>query len=163
MSDSTAVNRAVEVAVERFGGLDVVSNDAGVGCVGRASEVSDHDWRKVMGVDLDGVLPLRHAAMPHLVEAGGNVVNTASISGFRGDTNMLAYDTPKGAVVNFTRATAVDYDHDGVRVNAVYPGPVRTAILGEALKDEDISQQYSDRNPLGHVAEPEDIAAVITF
>ncbi|MEO9247176.1 SDR family oxidoreductase [Citricoccus nitrophenolicus] len=163
VSDSGSASAAVEQVVQRFGGLDVLINNAGVGGVGKAGDVSDEDWRKVMGVDLDGVFLMARAALPHLMESQGNIVNTASISGLYGDFAMVAYDTAKGAVVNFTRATAVDYGHDGVRVNAVAPGPVRTPILEEALANEEISATYAERIPLGRTSEPEEIASAITF
>ncbi|NUL44572.1 SDR family oxidoreductase [Cellulosimicrobium funkei] len=163
VSESDSANAAVEQVVKEFGGLDVLINNAGVGGVGKAGDVSDQDWRKVMGVDLDGVFFMARAALPHLLESKGNIVNTASISGLYGDFAMVAYDTAKGAVVNFTRATAVDYGHDGVRVNAVAPGPVRTPILVEALENEKISSTYAERIPLGRTSEPEEIASAITF
>lgn len=163
IGDSDAANTAVEKVVEKLGGLDVLVNNAGVGGVGKAGEVSDEDWHKVMSVDLNGVFFMTRAALPHLIESKGNIVNTASISGLRGDAEMVAYDTAKGAVVNFTRATAVDYGHDGVRVNAVCPGPVRTALLEQALEKPDIADAYYERIPLGRTAEPEDIASAITF
>ncbi|GAA1681766.1 3-oxoacyl-ACP reductase [Citricoccus zhacaiensis] len=163
VSDSDSAKAAVEQVVEQLGGLDVLINNAGVGGVGKAGDVSDEDWRKVMGVDLDGVFFMARAALPHLLESQGNIVNTASISGLYGDYAMVAYDTAKGAVVNFTRATAVDYGHDGVRVNAVAPGPVRTPILEEALANEEIAATYAERIPLGRTSEPEEIASAITF
>lgn len=163
VADSDSATQAVQKVVDAFGGLDVLVNNAGVGGVGKAGDVSDEDWRKVMGVDLDGVFHLTRAAIPHLIESQGNIVNTASISGMRGDFAMVAYDTAKGAVINFTRATAVDYGHDGVRVNAVAPGPVQTPILVEALENEDIASTYAERIPLGRTSKPEEIAAAITF
>lgn len=163
VSDSASVAEAVETVVGEFGSIDVVVNNAGVGGVGRVGDVDDDAWNKVMSVDLNGVFFVARATLPHLVASRGVLVNTASISGLLGDREMVAYDTAKGAVVNFTRATAVDYGHDGVRVNAVCPGPVRTPLLVEALKNDDISTAYHDRIPLGRTAEPADIAAAITF
>lgn len=163
VSDSGAADRAIAKTVEQFGRLDVVVNNAGVGGVGRAGDVTDEEWRKAMSVDVDGVFNMSRAALPHLLESKGAIVNTASISGLRGDKSMVSYDTAKGAVVNFTRATAVDYGHDGVRVNAVCPGPVQTPILEQALADETIRSEYEHRIPLGRAAVPEDIAKVIAF
>lgn len=163
VADPDSVNKAVEKTVERHSGLDVLVNNAGVGGVGKAGDVSDDDWQKVIGVDLNGVFHMTRAAIPHLVESKGNIVNTASISGIRGDYAMVGYDTAKGGVVNFTRATAVDYGPDGVRVNAVSPGPIRTPVLVEALKKQEIEDAYEQRIPLGRTGEPEDIASVITF
>lgn len=163
VSDSSSAAAAVDTVADEFGSIDVVVNNAGVGGVGRVGDVEDDAWHKVISVDLNGVFYIARAALPHLMKSQGSLVNTASISGLFGDREMVAYDTAKGAVVNFTRATAVDYGHDGVRVNAVCPGPVRTPLLIEALEDDEISRQYSDRIPLGRVAEPADIAAAIAF
>lgn len=163
VSDSASVDAAVAKVAETFGQIDVVINNAGIGGVGRLDEVDDDAWNKVIAVDVTGVFHVARAAMPHLVASKGNLVNTASISGLTGDQQMIAYDTAKGAVVNFTRATAVDYGHDGVRVNAVCPGPVQTPMLNEALEHEDIRQTYAERIPLGRTTPPEEIAAVMAF
>lgn len=163
VSDAASVNATIEQIAEDLGGINVLINNAGVGGFGKTADVSDDDWRKVMAVDLDGVFFVARAVLPHLIKAHGNIVNTASISGLAGDRSMVAYDTAKGAVVNFTRATAVDYGHEGVRVNAVCPGPVRTPLLVEALENETISREYAERIPLGRVLEPDDVAKAILF
>lgn len=163
VSDSTGVTSTIEQIANDHGSIDVVVNNAGVGGFGRAADVSDDDWHKVIAVDLNGVFFVARAALPHLVRSSGNIVNTASISGLAGDRSMVAYDSAKGAVVNFTRATAVDYGHDGVRVNSVCPGPVRTPLLEAALENQTISDQYAERIPIGRVLEPEDIANAIFF
>lgn len=163
VADSTAVDAGVEQVVEHFGGLDVLINNAGVGAVEKVLDVDDAAWEKVIGIDLGGVFRVARAALPHLIKSKGNIVNTSSISGIRGDAAMSAYDTAKGGVTNFTRATAVDYGHDGVRMNAVNPGPIRTPMLNEALKDADLLHQYEERIPLGRVGTPGDVAAAITF
>lgn len=163
VSDPESVKEAVASIAEDHDRIDVLVNNAGVGGFGKTADVSDDEWRKVMAVDLDGVFYMARAVLPHLLETSGNIVNTASISGLKGDRSMAAYDTAKGAVVNFTRATAVDYGHEGVRVNAVCPGPVRTPLLIQALENEEISRQYQERIPIGRTLEPEDISAVIVF
>lgn len=163
VSDSAKVNSTVEEVVSHFGQIDVLINNAGIGGFGKAGDISDDDWRKVMSVDVDGVFYAARAVMPHLVKSKGNIVNTASVSGLAGDISMASYNTAKGAVVNFTRATAVDYGKSGVRVNAVCPGPVRTGIVQEAVDNGAISAIYEDRIPLGYVSEVEDIAAVMAF
>lgn len=163
VSDSGQVKDAVGKVVQWRDRLDIVVNNAGVGSVGKTGDLDDAEWRKAISIDLDGVFYFAREALPHLMKSKGNIVNTASISGLRGDQSMVAYNTAKGGVVNFTRATAVDYGHDGVRVNSVCPGPVRTPIIEDALAQQEISDQYQERIPLGRVGEPEDIAAAITF
>lgn len=164
ISKPAEATAAVRTTVEAFGGLDVLINNAGV--VGKpqpVDEIEDADWRFVMSVDVDGVFHMTRAAMPYLKASEGSIVNTASDSGLGGDRSMVAYDTAKGAVVNFTRATAIDGGRHGVRVNAVCPGPVNTPIMGSALKNQDIFDLYAQRMPLGRVAEPDDIAAAMAF
>lgn len=163
VSDSASVASAVDTVVNEFATIDIVINNAGVGGVGRVGDVDEDAWNKVISIDLTGVFLVARATLPHLVKSKGCLINTASISGLYGDRSMVAYDTAKGGVVNFTRATAVDYGHEGVRVNSVCPGPVSTPMLIEALKNDAIREVYEDSIPLGRVADPKEIAAVITF
>src|SRR5699024_1566324 len=102
VSDSSSAATAVDTVADECGSIDVVVNNAGVGGVGRVGDVDDDAWHKVISVDLNGVFYIARAALPHLMKSQGNLVNTASISGLFGDREMVAYDTAKGGVVNFT-------------------------------------------------------------
>ncbi len=164
VSDATAVDQVITDAVARHGHLDILVANAGIGAAGAVADVSDESWRAVLGVDLDGVFHVARAALPHLIASGGSIVNTASISGLGGDAGMAAYNTAKGAVVNLTRSMAVDYGHQGVRVNAVAPGPVATTLLSPILEaNEKVRATYAERIPLGRVGQAEEIAAGILF
>lgn len=155
------VDAMVAAAGERFGRLDVLVNNAGVSTFGTITEITDEEWRRVHSVDLDSVFYASRAAYPRLVETGGCIVNTCSISGLFGDYGLLAYNTAKGAVANFTRNLAIDAGADGVRVNAVCPGGVATPMLAGVLKRH--SEQYEQLVPLRRPAQPAEIAAAIAF
>jgi meso-butanediol dehydrogenase/(S,S)-butanediol dehydrogenase/diacetyl reductase len=163
VADEQAVDGMVAAAVERFGRLDVLVNNAGVYAGGNPAEISTDDWRKVIATDLDGVFFGCRAAIPHLEKTKGSIVNTASVSGTGGDWNTLPYNAAKGGVVNFTRALAMDLGTRGIRVNAVCPSLTRTAMTAEMFEDEATMAEFNKRIPLGRPCEPEEVAAVIAF
>ncbi|MDJ0388102.1 SDR family NAD(P)-dependent oxidoreductase [Roseomonas sp. E05] len=163
VSDEGQVKGLVQAAVERFGRLDVLVNNAGVATTGFFGELSFEDWRKVMATDVDGVFLCCHAALPHLLKSRGCIVNISSVSGIGGDWDMSAYNAAKGAVTNFTRALAMDLAEKGVRVNAVNPTFTLTDLTRDMAKDEALVAKFKARIPLGRPAEPADIADVIAF
>jgi meso-butanediol dehydrogenase/(S,S)-butanediol dehydrogenase/diacetyl reductase len=163
VSDDKACDGMIAAAVERFGTLDVLVNNAGVYSGGDPAQLSNEDWRKVIATDLDGVFYGCRAAIPHLEKSGGSIVNTASVSGTGGDWNTLPYNAAKGGVVNFTRALAMDLGKRGIRVNAVCPSLTRTAMTEDMFDDEEALAAFRERIPLGRHCEPEEVAAVIAF
>jgi meso-butanediol dehydrogenase/(S,S)-butanediol dehydrogenase/diacetyl reductase len=164
VSDSEAVGAAIDSVVSEHGHLDVLVANAGIGSYGTVTETDDATWRKVLSVDMDGVFNTARAALPHLIASKGSIVSTASISGLGGDPRMAVYNAAKGAVINLTRSMAVDYGHQGVRVNAVAPGPVGTPALLPLLESKPEARDgYASSIPLGRVAEPREIAAVVAF
>jgi meso-butanediol dehydrogenase/(S,S)-butanediol dehydrogenase/diacetyl reductase len=108
VSDSKAVDAMVEATVDRFGRLDVLVNNAGIHQGGDPAGLPNKQWREVMSIDADGVFYGCRAALPHLEKSSGSIVNTASVSGLGGDWGMAPYNAAKGAVVNLTRAMAMD-------------------------------------------------------
>ena len=133
VSDSAAVNAAVDEIAAKYGHIDIVFADAGVVGGGRLGDISDEEWARVLSVDLNDVFHVIRASLSHLIKSKGAIVSTASLSGISGDSAMSAYDTAKGAVVNLTRSLAVDYEHDGVRINAVAPGIIATPMAAPIL------------------------------
>ena len=107
----------VAAVVDRLGRLDVIVNNAGVHEGGDPASITDEKWRKVMSTDVDGVFYGCRAALPHLEKTKGSIVNTASVSGTGGDWGMSPYNAAKGAVVNLTRALALDLGKNGIRVS----------------------------------------------
>ena len=151
-------------AVDRFGRLDVMFNNAGIGAFGKAPDLDPATWHDVIAVDLHAVFYGSRAAIPHLRRAGGGaIVNTASISGLRGDYGLAAYNAAKGAVVNLTRTLAIDHAREGIRVNAVCPGPVDTPLASGLLRHPGLVEEYGRRIPMGRVGRPEEIAAAVAF
>ena len=163
VSNSEMVNAMVNAVVERFGQLDILVNNAGVHESGDPAKITDDQWRKVMSTDADGVFYGCRAAIPHLVKTKGCIVNTASVSGTGGDWGMSPYNAAKGAVVNLTRALALDLGKAGVRINSVCPSLTRTGMTTAKMGDKGLLAKFAERIPLGRVCEPAEIAAVIAF
>ena len=163
VAEPGAIGSFVERTVEVFGRLDTMVNNAGIAAFGKVTELTDETWRQVMAVDLDAVFYGSRAAIPHLAKTKGSIVNTASISGLFGDYGLAAYNAAKGAVVNLTRVMAIDHGRDGVRVNAICPGIVRTDLTTAMMADEDFLAEYRRLVPLGRPADPEEMASVIAF
>jgi meso-butanediol dehydrogenase / (S,S)-butanediol dehydrogenase / diacetyl reductase len=153
----------VRATVRKFGALDVLVNNAGIARVGKIADVKLSDWDEVIAVNVSGVFNGCRAAIPHLIKSKGCIVNTASVSGLGGDWGMSVYDASKGAVVNFTRALALDHGGDGVRVNSVCPTVTLTPMTGSLRSNKKLMAKLRERTPLGRPALPADIAAVITF
>jgi len=153
----------VAATLARFGQLDVLVNNAGVAPTGPFLEASVEDWRKVMSIDVDGVFYCTRAALPHLLEVKGNIVNVSSVSGLSGDWNMSFYNAAKGAVSNLTRSLALELGAKGVRVNAVNPSLTFTDLTQGMKDDADLMAKFADRIPMGRGAEPEEVADVIAF
>lgn len=163
VSDAEAVDQLVAAAVERFGALHVMVNNAGVAPEGSATEVSLDDWNKAIGVDLSGVFHGCRSALPELLKTQGCIVNTASVSGLAADWGLAAYNAAKGGVVNLTRSIALDFGARGVRANAVCPSLTRTGMTEDMMGDKALIAKFMERMPIGRVAEPADIAAVVAF
>ncbi len=163
VSASSAVAAMVAAVVERFGRLDVIVNNAGIHEGGAPADISNEQWHDVMATDLDGVFFGCRAAIPHLEKTKGSIINTASVSGTGGDWGMSPYNAAKGAIVNLTRALALDLGRKGIRVNSVCPSLTRTGMTEDMLKDEALVAKFKERIPLGRVCEPDEIAAVIAF
>jgi meso-butanediol dehydrogenase/(S,S)-butanediol dehydrogenase/diacetyl reductase len=163
VSHSDAVEAMVEAVVEKFGRLDVMVNNAGIHQQGEPVEISDEQWRTVMATDADGAFYGCRAVIAHLQRTKGSIINTASVSGIGGDWHASPYNAAKGAVVNLTRALALDLGKKGIRVNSVCPSLTRTAMTADMLADEALVAKFEERIPLGRVCKPEEVAAVIAF
>lgn len=155
------VSDLIDSTVARHGKLDVLVNNAGTGVIGTVEELSVADWQRVIDVDLSSIFYGAKAAMPHLRRSKGNIVNTASISGLGANKSLSAYYAAKGGVVNFTRYLAIEHGHEGIRVNAVCPGPVnsRPGVLDVG----EIFEQYMANIPMKRLGQPDDIASAISF
>lgn len=163
VSQTQQVADAVARVAASFGRLDVLVNNAGIAIFGPILETSYEDWRRVMATNLDGPFICTQACAPLMIRGGGgSVVNIASISGLRASTLRVAYGTSKAALMQLTRQQAAELGHVGIRVNAVAPGPVDTAM---ALKVHSpaIRADYHAAIPLDRYGTPDEIAAVVCF
>jgi meso-butanediol dehydrogenase/(S,S)-butanediol dehydrogenase/diacetyl reductase len=158
------VERFVGGAMARWGRIDVLCNNAGIGSYGQTPDVPLEVWRTVLETDLFSVFYVCRAAIPHLrARGGGSIVNTASISGLGGDYGLSAYNAAKGALVNYTRTLAIDHAREGIRVNAVCPGPIDTPLLGRLIARRAITAAYEQVIPMGRIGRAEEVAAAIAF
>jgi NAD(P)-dependent dehydrogenase (short-subunit alcohol dehydrogenase family) len=155
---------AVKATVDVFGRLDVLVNVAGIVRFSAATNVSEEDWRLIHAVNLDGPFFLAQASIPHLLETGGNFVNIASNAGLMGQGYTSAYCSSKGALVNLTKSLAMEYVKQGIRINAVAPGGVTTALtLGVKFPEDmdfDLMQRYI--SPRG-MSEATEIASAVAY
>jgi meso-butanediol dehydrogenase/(S,S)-butanediol dehydrogenase/diacetyl reductase len=163
VADWDQVQALIAAAEQRFGGLDILFNNAGVGSFATTDDLSIDEWRRVIDIDLNGVFYGCKAALPLLRQRKGVIVNTASISGLGGDYSFAAYNAAKAAVINYTRSLAIDHARQGVRVNAVCPGPVDTPIISGVNQIPGVREAWNESVPLGRFAQPEEIANVVTF
>lgn len=163
VADGAAVEAFVHEAAQALGGLDVLVNNAGIGCFGHVDEITPDAWRRTLAVDLDAVFFGSRAALPHLRKTRGTIVNTASISGLLGDPGLVAYNVAKAGVINLTRNMAVDHADDGIRVNCICPGGVATQLLKAHTRDAAIMAEYERLVPMGRVGMPKEMAGAITF
>lgn len=167
VSGSTFCNRAVEQTLERHGRLDVLVNAAGIIIRADAEGTSDADWRRLMGVNVDGLFFMSRAAIgPMKRQSSGVIINFGSIWGGVGAAGVVAYCASKGAAHQITRAMALDHVKDSIRINAVCPGEVNTPMLRSARTEPvttEFMQRVAETVPLGRLAEPEEIARVVLF
>ncbi|MBI0577166.1 glucose 1-dehydrogenase [Neobacillus cucumis] len=156
------VENMIEFAVSKFGKLDILFNNAGIGSLSPSAELPFEEWRKVLSVNLDGVfLAAKHAIKAMQKNGGGSIVNTASILGHVGQAQTAPYTASKGAVVNLTRTLAVEYAKDNIRVNAVCPGYIETPLLNQL--DEAMKNHLISLHPIGRLGKPEEIAKAVVF
>jgi len=160
--------QAVQKTVSRFGGLDILFNNAGVTRRASVLETTEEEWDWVMAVNVKSVFLMSKAAIPLMVEAGGGViVNSGSGWGLVGGKDAVSYCASKGAVIQLTKAMAVDHGEQNIRVNAVCPGDTDTPMLADEAKQLGQSHQVilaeSVHRPLGRVGRPEEIAQAVLY
>lgn len=164
ISDEDQANAAVDACVDAFGKLDTLCNNAGVLGYRNTHEMEFSFWRKVLSVNLDGTFLMTRAAIPHLLETRGAVVNVGSTAGLSGLCYGAAYSASKGAIHAFTRAIAVEYASRGLRANSICPASIETGMtvatsLPEGADFEPLNRLASLHGPTG----PESVADLILF
>ncbi|MBT3941970.1 MAG: SDR family oxidoreductase [Chloroflexi bacterium] len=165
LADRVFCRQLFEETMSRLGRLDVLVNNAGLARRGTVEQISDDDWDTTFAVDLNSVFFMCRSAIPVMkTQGGGAIVNTASELAIIATRGQAAYCPAKAAVIHFTRAIALDHARDGIRVNAICPGPVNTPILAGGAADRDAALiAVADNTPMGRIGQPEEIAPAILF
>ncbi|QIW81807.1 dihydroanticapsin 7-dehydrogenase [Bacillus tequilensis] len=170
ITDEAACQQAVQSAVDTFGGLDVLINNAGIEIVSPIHEMELSDWNKVLEVNLTGTFLMSKHALKHMLAAGkGNIINTCSVGGLVAWPDIPAYNASKGGVLQLTRSMAVDYAKHQIRVNCVCPGIIDTPLNEKSFLEnnegtlEEIKKEKAKVNPLLRLGKPEEIANVMLF
>lgn len=167
VADPAAVDRVIDAVAAREGQIDVLVNSAGVAIRWPSIEHPLSDWENVVAVNMTGVFLCSRAAARHMLARGqgGSMVNVASIFGISGGGLYpnISYQTTKGAVVNMTRALAIEWAKQRIRVNAVAPTWVRTRFIAALTSRPELVEGMERLIPLGRLAEPEEVAAAILF
>ncbi len=174
VTDAAATARIFEQVNEEFGGIDIVCANAGVSTMNATVDLTEAEWDTNMNINAKGVFLTNQAAVRHWLKAGqqGVIVNTASLAGKLGAPLLAHYSASKFAVVGFTQALAREVGKNGIRVNCVCPGFVRTGMQEReiawegrlrGMTPEAVREEYVSLTPLGRIQEPEDVADIVVF
>ncbi|MGH8014202.1 MAG: glucose 1-dehydrogenase [Candidatus Binataceae bacterium] len=166
VSKSKDVEAAVAKAVDTFGQLDCAFNNAGIGGAGKLMhEYSEEEWNRVIAINLTGVWLCMKAEITQMLKQGhGAIVNTSSIMGLTGAIRVPAYTAAKHGVAGLTKAAALEYGRNGIRINAVCPAPIYTPMLMSAFeKRPDIEQRYARAEPMKRLGQPEEVGETVAW
>jgi NAD(P)-dependent dehydrogenase (short-subunit alcohol dehydrogenase family) len=168
VSQATDCRRAVRLTVEELGGLDILLNNAGIIRRATVLETREDEWDRVMAVNVKSVFLMSKYVIPVLEEAGGGaIINTGSGWGLVGGADAVSYCASKGAVVNMTRAMAIDHGRENIRVNCICPGDTDTGMLRDEARQLGVpNTQFlaeAATRPLGRVGRPEDVAQAALY
>jgi NAD(P)-dependent dehydrogenase (short-subunit alcohol dehydrogenase family) len=167
VSHWSKVEGAVNKAVQAYGRIDCAFNNAGIeGKGGNTHECTQENWDQVMAIDLTGVWLCMKAEIAQMLKQGGNgaIVNTSSGAGLAGVRGMPAYVAAKHGVAGLTRAAALEYGRQNIRINAVCTGPIRTPMMGRLLQNRpEAEQRFARSEPLKRLGEPEEIGEAVAW
>ncbi|MFQ5341510.1 MAG: SDR family NAD(P)-dependent oxidoreductase [Anaerolineae bacterium] len=164
VSDSAQVQRMVGTALNVYGGIDILFNNAGVLLFGTVLDTEEEAWNRLMSINLTGAFLCSKAVLPHMIErGGGSIVNVTSSTGAHDAAgNSAAYVTSKGGVALLTKAMAIDHAEDNVRVNAIAPGPTDTPMLRDNLPPKEL-EAFAATFPMKRLGRPEELAYAVLF
>jgi len=156
---------AVATAVERYGKLDVLVNNAGILLRARIEDTSEEDWDRIMAINVKGVFLGTKCAIPAMRRAGGgSIVNISSTAGLVGSPQgTAAYTATKGAVRLFTKSTAIQHARDNIRANSVHPGPIATDMIADTMSNEAAWKERLRRLPMGRVGTVDEVAYGVLY
>ncbi len=156
--------QAVDTAIERFGGLHILVNNAGIWNGGNVETQTIDGWDRIMDINAKGVFLGTRAAIPAMRGSGsGSIVNISSVAGIIGSVGATAYNASKGAVRILTKSTAVQYAGEGIRCNSVHPGPIETQMIREVYPDDETRNSRVSAIPMGRMGEMDDVAKGVLF
>jgi NAD(P)-dependent dehydrogenase (short-subunit alcohol dehydrogenase family) len=160
--------RIINETIKKFQKIDILFNNAGIVIGGAIHTTSIEDWDKIMAVNVRGIFLVSKYAIPYLKKTHGVIINNSSSVAFKGVKNRAAYTASKGAVLSMTKAMAMDYLEDKIRVNAICPGTTETPSLEKRLRAEEgnyeeVKAQYVARQYMGRLGKPEEIAEGVLF
>lgn len=153
----------VEATTEKWGQIDILINNAGLGALAETPDMEEELWDAVFAINSKAIYLACKFAIPTMRTRGGVIVNIASISGLVGDYGMGAYNASKAAAINYTRSLAMDCARDGIRVNALCPGLIETAMTQQTVARPDDRAAWLAPIPLGRMGKPEEMANVVAF
>jgi meso-butanediol dehydrogenase/(S,S)-butanediol dehydrogenase/diacetyl reductase len=168
VSQKSEVDRIVEQTVSRFGGLNVLLNNAGALYIGTAEQITEEQWDETFNVNVRAVWLLSRAVLPAMRRTGGgSIINMASVLGINGARNRAAYAASKGAVVLLTKCMALDHGQEQIRVNAICPSFIETdltaAVISKAPDPNSVRAERTSVHPLGRLGQPEDVAGLAVY
>ncbi|WP_445491036.1 SDR family oxidoreductase [Niallia sp. 03133] len=167
VSDEHKVVEFANQIKEEYGYIDILFNNAGTDTEGgKLHEYPIELWDKLMSVDLRGTFLVSKFLIPLMLNKGGSIINNSSVSGLAADLDRSGYNAAKGGITNLTRAMAIDYARDGIRVNCIAPGTIETPLLNDIMGEEagkKFRQAYEWVDPMGRLGNPEEIASVVLF
>jgi meso-butanediol dehydrogenase / (S,S)-butanediol dehydrogenase / diacetyl reductase len=162
-TSAAEVAALVEATIKKWGRIDILVNNAGLGALAETPDMDEELWDKVFAINTKAIYLFCKYAIPVMRSHGGAIVNIASISGLAGDYGMGVYNASKGAVINYSRSLALDCARDGIRVNAVCPGLIETAMTALAVARPEDREVWLAPIPLGRMGQPAEIANVVAF
>jgi meso-butanediol dehydrogenase / (S,S)-butanediol dehydrogenase / diacetyl reductase len=171
VSDAEQVRAAVAKAVSEFGGVDIIVNAAAIHPFGTVLQTDLATWNRCMAINVGSVYLTAHFGIPEMKKrGGGSIVNLASVQGFACQRGVAAYATSKGAIHSLTRALALDYAADRIRVNSISPGSIQTPMLARSAANfspdvpvEESFARFGAAHPLGRIGTPEEVAELAAF
>jgi meso-butanediol dehydrogenase / (S,S)-butanediol dehydrogenase / diacetyl reductase len=164
VADANQAARFVDSTAARFGGVNLLFNNAGIAGMGSTTELTPEEWRRVIDVNLSSVFNFCRAVIPQMRRVGGGaIVNNASMSGMFGDYGEASYNASKGGVINYTRNLAMDYAKDGIRVNVICPGPIATPAMARGTSIPGVEDGLLRTVPMRRMGKPAEVAEVVAF
>lgn len=168
ISVSAEVSRAVDEAIAKFGAIDILVSNAGIQLYGDAVTTTEHDWDRLMGINLKGCFLISKFVIPHMLERGGGaIVIVGSVQSMTAISNSIAYVASKHGLLGLTRAMSLDYAAKGIRVNCVCPGAIDTPMLrwAASLSDDPgkVIQTCDRMHPLGRIGKADEVADAIAY